>query len=89
MLNGMKVIKRTPEAVYLRIPDSLQIGTDVCSCPFCKDPKNPIALKYRWDTLAVPIIQTEQYEHAWTVHMPDPSFPPRFPRWKMICLMTC
>jgi hypothetical protein len=66
-LNGMSIIARTKEAIYLRIPKELQQPAGKCTCPHCK------GADAFWDTLAVPIAPPQRNDTAWTVHMPDPT----------------
>ncbi len=69
-LNGMRIIARTPDAVYLRIPKAIQItsefaGFSKCTCGSCDGLGT-------WDTLVVPI-NPDKHDWAYTVHMPDKS----------------
>ncbi len=71
-LNGMKVIARTAQAVYLRIPQAVQItsqfaGMSECKCGHCDGLGT-------WDTLMVPV-NPGPHDYASTVHMPDSSVP--------------
>jgi hypothetical protein len=68
---SMRVIARTKDAIYLRLPLELQRDTGGCDCPVCK--KDPT--KAKWDTLVVPTKGGRTYhdEHSGTVHMPDGS----------------
>lgn len=73
---AMRVLVRTDEAIYLRLPRELQRPIDgSCECPQCK--ANPELAT--WDTLIVPISAPKNDKHPWryefsgTVHMPDGS----------------
>lgn len=60
----MRVLARTEDAVYLRLPVELQRTIEGgCSCPHCGG-------RATWDTLVVP---TQLNAHTHTVHMPDGS----------------
>ena len=52
LLNGMKVIVRTSEAIYLRIPRELQaeskFASGKCRCGDCDG-------SGKWDTLVIPV----------------------------------
>lgn len=69
--NGMSIICRTPEAVYIRLPQGLQREAGGCSCDWCKaHPKEVPA----WDTLVVnlaPPQDRHRPDTTWTVHAPD------------------
>jgi hypothetical protein len=71
LLNGMRVIAQTDDAVYLRIPKELQVESDFaggqCSCGHCDG-------SGKWDTLVVPT--HGNYQFSATVHMPDSSVQP-------------
>jgi len=62
----MRVIARTGDAVYLRLPKELQRSIEGgCNCPQCKaDPTLA-----QWDTLVVSTDQRSAFSS--TVHMPD------------------
>ena len=69
-LNGMAVIKRTKDAIYMRIPTDVSTVIEWgCDCPYCK--AHPDILP-RWDTLAITTEKSKSYDATWTVHMPDP-----------------
>ncbi len=65
----MQVIATTTEAVYLRLPLSLQRDCGGCTCPQCK--LNPELAK--WDTLVVPVNPIPGRDRSHTVHMPNGS----------------
>lgn len=70
LLNGMKVLGRRNNTLYVRIPVWLQQPIDGCSCTYCKThPKEPPM----WDTLAIATgtENVRRNDHTWTVHMPD------------------
>ena len=72
-LNGMRVIARTKDAIYLRIPKALQMTSQFispdnkCSCGHCDG-------NGTWDTLVVPA-NDNPHDWASTVHMPDSAIP--------------
>lgn len=69
-LNGMPIIARTKDAIYIRIPRELQKPCDGCECSYCKaHPRETPG----WDTLAVTRDKGAIHESTWTVHMPDPK----------------
>lgn len=72
-LNGMTVLFRTKDTIYLRIPRELQKPTPGCCCEFCEKEKkiNPNYIP-TWDTLAIAAKTPKKgNDFAWTVHMPD------------------
>src|SRR5258708_5311515 len=69
VLNGMSVIARAKDAVYLRIPKELQVPCNGCDCPYCKAHLNEVP---SWDTLGVPTAN-KRLNTAWTLHMPNPA----------------
>ena len=70
-LNGMEIVARTEDAIYLRIPKAVQMTSQFakgqCSCGKCDG-------QGTWDTLAIPLKPTDGKEWAYTVHMPDPKW---------------
>mgnify|MGYP001607778318 CR=1 FL=1 len=66
-LNGMKIIKRNSEAIFVRLPISLQREAGTCTCTNCKRNNRQIG---HWDTLVIPINSSEN-DTTFTVHMPD------------------
>lgn len=67
-LTSMRVIARTKDAVYVRLPRELQRDAAGCGCEHCK--KDPALAK--WDTLVIPTEETRRaFDFTWTVHMPD------------------
>ena len=76
LLNGMTVIGRTKEAIYLRIPKELQEACALgCLCDYCVKQKqiNPNYIP-TWDTLCVSTKAPKKgNDYGWTVHMPDVS----------------
>jgi hypothetical protein len=67
-LNGMMVICRTDECVFIRLPEEMWRSAGTCNCNHCKG--QPAF----WDTLAVPIVSTgRDRDYTYTVHMPDPQ----------------
>lgn len=69
MLNGMKVIGRVGNVVYVRLPPELQENAGVCHCKVCKG--NQAFM----DTLAVPIMSLDAdgkvTPATYTLHCPD------------------
>ena len=68
----MRIIARTKDAIYLRIPKAVQMtsqfnGLSGCICGYCDGLGT-------WDTLMVPISKTT-HDWASTVHMPDAAVP--------------
>ncbi len=70
-MNGLNIIARTSEAIYIRLPRELQYQTpfasDGCTCGDCDG-------EGRTDTLAVPITPVG-HDYTFAVHMPDKSVP--------------
>lgn len=72
-LNGMSVIKRAPDVIFIRIPEALQVlacGDGICSCSYCLAHPDKPAM---WDTLAIPTKFCRHNDTTYTVHMPDPK----------------
>lgn len=73
-LNGMRVIARTKEAIYMRIPEALQapstFADDNCTCGSCDG-------SGKWDTIQIPL-QPDNWrrDFATTIHMPDKAVQP-------------
>lgn len=91
-LNGMEVLCRTEDTVFLRIPRKLQDWSNLtgmnCSCETCKDirarddwDKNDHS---KWDTLAVPRNPPtkNQADFSHTVHMPNGTVPQSIEYWR-------
>ena len=66
-LNGLEVIARGGDAIYIRVPSELQLPCNGCDCDYCK--AHP-ELEPKWDTVAVPVFPSK-LDVTWTVHMPD------------------
>lgn len=86
-LNGMEVILRTKETIYLRIPRALQLptGTAPCQCPSCKEMMRIGSKDHsKWDTLAITTKPPKgnRNDTAWTVHFPDGALPEAIEHWK-------
>jgi hypothetical protein len=78
ILNGMTVIARTADAVYLRIPADLQVPSAFagkCTCGNCDG-------SGKWDTLVIGTETPKRVngvrpaDYAWTCHMPDKAVQP-------------
>ena len=61
ILNGMRLIKRTDETLYFRIPEELQESAGPCNCPICNGAEGFM------DTLGVPLDGSE----TWVIHAPE------------------
>ena len=70
-LNGMRVIARTSEAIYIRIPEALQAPSAFgpCSCGHCNG-------SGKWDTLTVSLTEQRPFDFTGTIHMPDSAVAP-------------
>ena len=70
VLNGMKVLGRRGNTLWVRLPSELQRPCGTCSCPYCKAHPAEVPM---WDTLAIPIAPpASSQDTTWTVHLPDP-----------------
>jgi hypothetical protein len=70
-LNGMQVVARRGNTIFIRLPDALQRPIDGgCHCGYCK--ANPDKTP-KWDALAVAADKehVDQPNTTWTVHMPE------------------
>ena len=73
-LLNMRIVNRTEQAIWLRLPLQLQrVIEGGCQCSWCKAHPSGVPT---WDTLAVPIAGPPT--HAWVIHAPD--YPKRDPR---------
>lgn len=74
VLNGMTILGRYQDTVYIRLPVALRAPTKGCKCDYCAAHPNEVPT---WDTLCVGIPSKTnptlcgEYQHTWTVHMPD------------------
>jgi hypothetical protein len=74
-MNGMRILARTADAVYIRIPEALQVPSGFadgqCSCGRCDG-------SGKWDTLVVPAESGDWFQSrfTYTVHMPDSAVQP-------------
>ena len=67
--NGMTVLGRYNNTLYIRIPYELAKDCNGCDCPYCKAHPDLIP---KWDVMAVSCKQGD-YGFTWTVHMPQVS----------------
>lgn len=71
--NGILVLGRTDETIYLRLTNQNGLAehcSSGCTCPYCSAHPSESP---KWDTLCVPIKQPEKgNDFAYTVHMPEP-----------------
>ncbi len=69
-LNGMRVIKRTKDVIFVRLPITLQRECGTCTCQHCKRAARVIG---HWDTLAIPVQPSlmRGQDTTWIVHMPE------------------
>jgi hypothetical protein len=68
--NGMTVLGRRDNTLFMRLPAELQTPCNGCSCPWCKAHPEAIPM---WDTLAVAIQKSGAgSDTTWTCHMPNP-----------------
>lgn len=75
--NGMTILGRYKDTLFVRLPIALQKPCGNCTCDYCKAHPNETPA---WDTLAMAIPTRHNptnagakgsYQHTWTVHMPD------------------
>lgn len=69
LTNGMRVLGRRGNTLFIRLPTELQTPIDLCRCPYCAAHPNEPPM---WDTLAVAQGEVDR-DFTWTVHMPDCS----------------
>lgn len=78
VLNGMSVILRTKDAVYLRMPQKLWEPI-TCDCETCKRNNR----RGYWDTLVVATKRDpKKNDYAWTCHMPPETIGQHYEYWK-------
>jgi hypothetical protein len=65
-VNGMPVLIRRGDTIFLRLPRDLWRSCGRCDCDSCKGTEG------FWDTLAVAATApADGSDHAWTVHYPE------------------
>ncbi len=68
--NGLPILARTKDAIYVRLPESVQAESAFagakCTCGHCDG-------SGKWDTLVIPVQGTRHNDSTYTVHMPDSS----------------